>query len=275
MPFCNLLGNLSAGLPLPCSVQYDSRMQFLESVPTAPSFSSMKRDMAVFLGLSLGLLFVRLNAQEKKQEPDAGELLKQGLVNISDFNADRMVYAKKQELAKFIPVGQEIKVQLLYRVYKPVPAEDVEIKALDDIHPFPIKLLVEKGVEYREEETTIKGTGTYVKQGAPVFPAPSSNNQVGWIEWSQWRESSQKWEAQHRTEVSIRPAPETTMREAAETTLQLDPAWLEQNRKLLNLSAEQLRQRPDAALGGATEVLRELNARATGPFWSPAPAASC
>ena len=70
MPFYNL----SAGLPLPCSVQYDSCMQFLESVLTAPSFSSMKRDMAVFLGLSLGLLFVRLNAQEKKQEPDARDM---------------------------------------------------------------------------------------------------------------------------------------------------------------------------------------------------------
>jgi len=34
----------------------------------------MKRDMAVFLGLSLGLLFVRLNAQEKKQEPDARDM---------------------------------------------------------------------------------------------------------------------------------------------------------------------------------------------------------
>jgi hypothetical protein len=219
----------------------------------------------------LGLLLAPLGAQEKKQEPDAGELLKQGLVNISDFNAERIVYAKKQELAKFIPAGQEVKVQLLYRVYKPVPAEDLEIKVLDDIHPFPVKYLAEKGAEYREEETTIKGTGAYVKQGAPAFPPPSSNNQVGWIEWNQWRESSQKWEAKHRTEVSMQPAPETTMREATDTVPQLDPAWLEQNRKLLNLSAEQLRQRPDAALGGATEVLRELNARATGPFWSPAP----
>jgi len=248
-------------------------MHLLKSGLAGPSFisKSIKKRAGLFLGLSLVLLLVPLRGQEKRQEPDAGELLKQGLVNISTFNTDRIVYAKKQELAKFIPAGQEVKVHLFYRVYKPAPAEELEIKVLDEVYPFPVQYLAEKGSEYKEEETSIKGTGVYVKDGAPTFPSPSSNPQVSWIEWNQWRESSQKWETKHRTEVSMRPAPETTMREAPDAAPQLDPAWLEQNRKLLGLSAEQLRQRPDIALGGATEVLRELNARATGPFWSPAP----
>lgn len=248
-------------------------MNFMGSDLVArPSKSkSIKRPARIFLGLSLVLLLVPLCGQERRQEPDAGELLKQGLVNISTFNTDRIVEAKKREIAKFIPAGQEVKVHLFYHVYKPVPAEELEIKVLDEVYPFPVKYLAEKGTEYKEEETSIKGTGSYVKEGAPVFPPESSNSQVSWIEWNQWRESSQKWSAKHRTEVSMRPAPETTMREAPDAAPQLDPAWLEQNRKLLGLSAEQLRQRPDAALGGAAEVLRELNARASGPFWSPSP----
>ena len=146
-------------------LRYDPHMYVSGSDSIARSLNSisLKKRTGVFLGLSLGLLLAPLGAQEKKQEPDAGELLKQGLVNISDFNTERIVYAKKQEFAKFIPAGQEVKVQLFYRVYKPVPAEDLEIKVLDDIHPFPVKYLAEKGVEYREEETTIKGTGAYVK----------------------------------------------------------------------------------------------------------------
>lgn len=233
--------------------------------------SSGTRGAVIFLGLSLGFGTASLGAQEHRQEPEAGELLKQVLVNASAFNADRFVYARKQELAKFVPAGQEVQVQVLYRVWKPAPEEDLEIKAFDDVLPFRVEILGEPRVAYRWEETTINGTGIYVNEGAPVFPPLSSSAQVGWIEWDQWRKSSQNWAAKHRTEVSMRPAPEIAMREPVDATPQMDPAWLEQNRQLLDLSADQLRQRPDAALGGATEVLRELNARATGPFWSPAP----
>jgi len=208
-------------------------------------------------------------------EPNHGDLINQGLASLRGFQVDRAVEARKKALAGYVPEGQEVKVVFMYSVHKVVQGEEPEIKMLDDVYPTHVQTLnaahAERTVEYEQEEVTIRGTGMKLKEGAPSFPSSSSNDQLGWIAWNQWRAKSSAWEENHRKETYMVAAPETTMRASPDATPQLDAAWIEQNRRLLGLSTEALRQRPDAQLAGMTDVLRALDARATGPSWSPKP----
>jgi hypothetical protein len=204
----------------------------------------------------------------RAQEPDAGELLGQAVKQISEFNTARYTEGRKADLARYVPSGKEVSVTLFYRVVKPAPGEEMEIRILDDIHPFPVKYLAERGVEYVQEEAKIIGTGEYVRKGAPAYPDFSRQPQVGWIEWNQWRQKSQSWAQDHPSA----PAPDKSRAESGKPYVpQVDMKWLQRNEAVLGSAAQTLRGKPDPSLGAAFATLREIDARASGPAWAPQP----
>jgi hypothetical protein len=234
----------------------------------------IRQDLPSFIKQPLGLSH-RVDGVDRQAEPSHGDLINQGLTAIRGASLDYYTNAKKRELAGYIPAGQEATVVFMYSVRKIRQGEDQVVKMFDDVYPSSVKVLQESSytrrIEYEQEEVRIQGTGAKLKQGAPALPTVSKNDQLNWIAWSQWRDQSSNWETKHKTETTMRAKPEPVMREAGEPAPQLDPAFIAQNQKLLGLTTEELRKRPDAQLAGVAEVLKAMDARATGPSWSPQP----
>ncbi len=166
---------------------------------------------------------------------------------VSDAVTEHFTDARKKDLAKYIPAGREVTVTLSYRVLKPAPAEEMEVRILDDIYPSPVQILAEQ--EYRQEQTKIVGTGEYLQRGAPAYPNLSPQEQLTWITWNQWREKSRAWSDR---EKKINPQGLTigprTDPDGQPYVPQVDEKWLQNNADLLD---RRRRQPPQESRRGA------------------------
>jgi len=222
-------------------------------------------------------------AARAQGEPDAGDLLRQGLEQIAGFNTERLAAARKAELARFLPAGRTAEVTLNYRVFKPAPAEGMEIAVLDDLLPFPVPVLAERNVKYRQETVRIVGTGEYVAAGAPAYPELRQKGQVGWIEWNQWREKSAAWAEERRQslppdEFQVHDRGTEVRRAGLESVVappqpvpQVDAAWFERSGQLLAALRQEARARPNPRIGEVCHALEEARSAASEPAWSPQP----
>src|SRR5580765_717740 len=119
------------------------------------SLTPVKKHLKVWLslGLVLGISVALIKAQQdpygtgtQQRDPyqdnnlgqrysrpslNAGSLLQQGLEQINTFNNERVLSGRKQELAKFIPAGEEVTVTVSYKVFERTPG----IRIIDEIYP--------------------------------------------------------------------------------------------------------------------------------------------
>ena len=151
---------------------------------------------AGFLALPLLLTGTPVRAEDA---PDPSELLSQSVRNFAEFSTELLTRFRKAELARYLPPGRQMRVSIVYRVVKPAPAEEMEVRVFDRIDPFEVRYLREPGVEYRQEEAVIVGTGEQLKKGAPACPSLSPDQPGALIEWERWKRRSEAWVEERRT----------------------------------------------------------------------------